>query len=208
MREDYYMSIEQKIIYWLIIFGVLIIDIAFIPIGLFYLWPDLRELSTAILAFTGAIIGGSLTLFGVLLTLKNQRIREQEQKMSISESLYLDLLYPLTDLRGVLERVRFTPFEEILEKTNELELKTAEVLKYADKTNVRMLSAITTVHYTTKEIKKVLQNPDGYYIADNEDQREILESHYFNKIKDCDENLINILVDIETELKSKRRSIF
>jgi hypothetical protein len=65
-------KLERHLINWLIIAFFGVVDLYLIPLAFIYLWPDQASYLGDIFAWSGAIIGGSLTLIGVRMTLKKQ----------------------------------------------------------------------------------------------------------------------------------------
>ena len=63
---------ERRLINWLMIVFWLVLDIALIPFVLMYFFPNQASFVGDVFTWTGAIIGGGLTLFGVRYTLNRQ----------------------------------------------------------------------------------------------------------------------------------------
>lgn len=93
-RGDYMEKFERHLINWLLIGFFLIIDLALIPLMFIYFWPEQAPYIGDIFTWTGAIIGGTLTLVGVRLTLT----RQADEKFLNDFPRKIKLLYEMQDV--------------------------------------------------------------------------------------------------------------
>jgi len=159
-QEDF----ERRLINWLMIAFWLVLDIALIPFMLMYFFPNQASFVGDVFTWTGAIIGGGLTLVGVRYTLNRQ-----------AKERFIDVFpVKLKNLDLITER-----FEHILNSNRLLEFRNSNVDPIPDliKTIKEMLNysidvdgtVYTLVKHFEEEVINVgrtLKEPRYNYVED------------------------------------------
>jgi hypothetical protein len=200
------MKIDNQVKSYIGISCLLVIYSVFI-IGLISFVFDLDKLLfTAIIAFIGAIVGGLisglLTLNGVKLTLRQQQAERLEEKYSIYNLIFSELLHRNIRLQSNIKSLNSKRYQQVIQEVYESAKDLAEVSKQfiseASKINPETLTVIKSTIWAAEEILGYID-----YAYDNDYEENIiihtLMTDYYFRITKNDKEL----EDCGRELKKK-----
>lgn len=147
----------NKYFLYLALFTAIIVDIIIFDYLMVTLNAWEKEITAAMIAFLGSILGGFLTLIGVRWTLDEHRRKEKEEEYKKAEYIFIELLSPMTEVINAFDALDFRNWSNKLiglkKRAEKLESVASDFLKDAWTIDIEFYREIKNIEFYAKAIK-------------------------------------------------------
>jgi NADH:ubiquinone oxidoreductase subunit 6 (subunit J) len=205
------MKVEEKIKSYIGLTCILVVY-SVLVISLIYFIFDLdKVMFTAIIAFIGAIIGGLvsglLTLNGVKLTLRQQQAEKLEEKYSIYNLIFSELLHRNIKLQSNIKSLNSKRYQQVIQEVYDSAKDLAEVSKQfiseASRINPKTLSVIKSTIWVAEDILGYIDYAYDNDYEENIIMHTLMTDYYFRvtkndiELEECGRDLKKKLTEYE-----------
>ncbi|MFD1385705.1 hypothetical protein ACFQ4Z_02755 [Oceanobacillus oncorhynchi subsp. oncorhynchi] len=188
----------------IIVLGIIGINMIFLMFFLLYFMFNVsEEITSGLIAFVGAIIGGLLTLIGVRWTLNYEIKRTHEQNYKKTNYIYRELFPHIIQFYNIAKSLnpkseKYNYYVEELKKTTkETNKKCIDLLNLVAETDLEFYRKFKTVQFSMIEVSGLVSD----MVIGESDQKFIDKVFvHYNHIARADTEMENILFEMKRSL--------